>query len=429
MHVEDYRFVTETDTDADGRFAFSGLPRSGYLVIVTAPGKGTLTTKVETPATDLVLELTDAARLEVLATNGEGEAAAGVVVHVEQPDGWRFWNAETDDNGLAVFADLPAQRVSVVALPTIRPGPLHRYDIPAAEVALTAGQQRRLRIQVVDRVSVRLAVTDRQGQRHEGVVLGFRSRGRGPVGAIAGAGEWKRLEALRVTTDATGEATADLFPGEYSVMLAKGATPVRLVRCTIDADAANRLELVVPRESTVLRGRVRDHVTGTPVRGLMVSVREKGDTWAVADVRTDAEGRFELIGLPSGPLSVNCLSTGIRGPKLYTGAQVDFSDRNRIELDLYVVPPDTKKNCRVAVTVRDADGAALADAYVMVSAKLGDGTVIAGRARTDEQGLVVVRTIEADGYRLFVRAKGTEPVIRFVPRTGDLTEATIELGE
>jgi hypothetical protein len=160
----------------------------------------------------------------------------------------------------------------------------------------------------------------------------------------------------------------------------------------------------------------------------MVSVREKGDTWAVADVRTDAEGRFELIGLPSGPLSVSCRSMGIRGPKLYTGAEVDFSDRSRIELDLYVVPPDTKKNCRVAVTVRDADGAALADAYVMVSAKLGDGTVIAGRARTDDQGLVVVRAIEADAYRLFVRPRGAAPVVRFVPRTGDLTEATIRLG-
>ena len=232
-------------------------------------------------------------------------------------------------------------------------------------------------------------------------------------------------------TNEAGEATVLLYPGRYAVMLAKGTVPVRLAYLSVAEDGANRLEILVPRKPSMLRGRVREHGTDKPLSGFLIRVSKKGGTWAVANVRTDAEGRFELVGLPLTRLTLSYMPPDWRTGKYgYVRCNVDFSRQREAQLDLYLPRqgPGVRRPCEIAVTVLCAeDGAPLGGASVYVSAKLGDGLAVMGRGRADERGRFVVRVVEAEQYRIWARAKGHHLAERSVARDAPLMEATVAL--
>ena len=430
MGVKDYHFVTEADTREGGRFLFSGLPVSKYLLVVTAPGMGKVTRTVKAPVQDLVIHLGRAATLEVSARSRAGAPVAETAIHVELPDGTRFWTAKTDAGGRAVFEDLPAGTLLVAAVIEGGGRQLHNRRVPMREVSLATGRRTRMSVEVPERIPVTLTVKDELGSLRQGVVLGFQTRFGGLVRAI-GLKEWQRLRSLRVTTDAAGRARVELYAGEYDVMLVEGK-PVSIGRLTVTKTASRGTEFVVPRELTVLRGRLREWGTNRPLRNVPLHVSKQGDSWSLSNARTDNDGRFEIKGLPRALIRISVNQSDLlREAYAPVGCRVDLAEKSEVALDLYA-PRIRRKGAapwphEVTVLVSGAAEAPLVGAHVGVWTKLGDGWALMGNAKTDESGSAVLKVVEASRYRVSAWAKGHASALRVVDRDGERIEVTLTL--
>lgn len=421
FQVVDYECITDADTAPGGRFLFSGLPRSDYLLIVSAPGCGTVTRRVAPVMDDIEIDLAPAAVLEVLAVDRRGAAVAGTAIHVELPDGMRYWIADTDERGYAVFGDLPAQELHVAAVVEGWNRPIHDKGLAVTATTPAAGTRTRLTVTVPEPLSAVLSVRDAAGKPRGGVTLGFEHRFRGVV-AAAGKSESDRLRALRVTTDAEGRAAANLYQGEYSVMCLEGPTPVRVGTLTVGEGNENRTECVVARTVTVVRGRVREHGSSDPVRNAVLRI---GDD---ATARTDAEGRFEVRGLPSRSHSLYLLT--LRDEYASGHCEIDLSRRSQIDVDFVAVPKALVSGdlpAEVAVSVRSSAAGPLGGARVSVLARLGDCWIRTGGGGTDTEGRIVVRALEAASYRIWASAEGHETADVTIDSRGARTDVAVDL--
>lgn len=354
--------VAVAASDVHGRFGFTGLAPGRYELVAEAPGFSRRTMRfVTVPAPGgLEVGLWPAATLEGFVLGADGQPAPDAEVRVlGGPTDFRT----TTGAGGGFSLEVSSGTYWVVA----RKG----GQVGRAPGFIVVGPGETARD-----VTVRLGAT--------GYLSGTVTRGAdtSPVegawlmASPAGAGG----ELGRARTDASGQYTLELPPGDYDVrVLAPGHTDSAGEGLVVQADrytvADFRLEGTTSVEGTVADPR------GRPLAG--VSVRAgllRGASGEELYTRTDAAGAFLLEGLPVGTVRVRAKQDtsavwSSRTTQLATGArgQVDFT---------------LSETGLVRGRVTQASGAPLPEpAVVRAMAKEGTGGLVdMALAETDAQG-------------------------------------------
>ena len=377
------------ETEADGAFVFTGLSPRDYQ-LEAAAGElyaGPARLRLTDDAEPVTLRMRRGGSVEVTVTEREGGAAVqGAVVELRST---LVWSATTDASGVARLRGVGAVWAPLAA----------RADgfAPAAMMISTAGAA-----DVTERVAIRLSrgpalagrVVDETGApvagarvvpapaseplpvvdpRRDGVVT--RADGRFTIPAVA-PGTWRLTATHRdhapTTTDpiaVAGERVRD----DVEIVLARGA---------------------------VVRGVVKER-SGQPVAAADVSVVAQGFVaWrARRQVFTDADGRFELRGLPRR--AVDVVAQHARGSSPI--ASVDLAARREHEVELVLDHGGT-----IAGVVVDEAGTPVGDAPVVVEPEWSGGTedLVAWTVRgvqhavTDQGGSFAFSGLPDGAYRL-----------------------------
>ncbi len=426
----------------DGRFIVRGLPEGEYRLTARASGFAPGFWKITAPEEGVLLRLERAARLDVLLRGPDGapRPSAWVCVGVEGRD--LAWNERTGPDGVARFEGLPAGKAH--AIPT-RGGAPFRFGSSAdfATVALASGQQARIEIREPSRVPTTFRVRDEDGRPCASLDLTLKVR---EGWSIFAEGEFQRVQALALTTDANGEARADLYLGAYEATLSRGATRRSSVVRPDPAGAPTDLLWVT--SGATLFGRVTEQGTGAPVadRPVFAWLDDPGAREKVGQAMTDADGRYEMTGLPDRPLSVSFALRSV-GPEGRSDASSPFPSA-RLELTLgakerrqrdVVTPRLTGPGAEepavdVAVlTVEEGTRAPLADARIFVEVLRGGIWFSAGDGKTGPDGRAVVRVLAGERVRVHAYRSAAggvrthEPRVLELPRAGDRLDAEVAL--
>jgi protocatechuate 3,4-dioxygenase beta subunit len=157
----------------------------------------------------------------------------------------------------------------------------------------------------------------------------LRPDGTGAPGAtvvIAGSGLWP---ARRATTADDGRfRLGDVPPGIYEVRAFAGSL-VAEPRRGLQVEAGQPVFLTFAlTPGTTLRGIVRDTSSGDPVEGAQLTVTTEGVDVAPRVTTTQADGRFTVAGLPTGPVRVSAVADG------YVPVALDWAGGESLEVQL-----------------------------------------------------------------------------------------------
>ncbi|HET6163002.1 MAG TPA: carboxypeptidase-like regulatory domain-containing protein, partial [Planctomycetota bacterium] len=212
------------DVGADGHYSFGGLPPGSYCVDVAAPGRTPRRSVVTVPANDVDFDLAASARLEVLAVDGSGTPCADVKVHVQTKRDACAWSLRTSSDGVAVFPNLPDAEFQLVAareLQDVCDGGVLPFErtafFPKDDLALVAGETRRVQLALVESVPVTLHVHDINDRSIEGANIAISlQRARVPFALFRGDDDVRNLAGRVFETDIDGEVHLELLPSAWN---------------------------------------------------------------------------------------------------------------------------------------------------------------------------------------------------------------------
>ncbi|RME76543.1 MAG: carboxypeptidase regulatory-like domain-containing protein [Planctomycetota bacterium] len=371
----------EVRTGVDGGFALDNLAAGRYTVHAYA--RGFLPARVPGPVdlspggarTDLVLRLRAALAIEGTVRTRDGKPVRGARVWVRRGGAFPTIAVRTDAAGrYRLLGGAPGRNRVYVRHPAYLPPRPRVVSLRAGEGAtgidfvLRAGGA--IRLGVHDEAGRPLAIPlwlyDRRGR----LVARGRSRD--------GRARWTGLRS-----------------GRYTVFGADEHGRAGRVRIAVRAGRTARAQLVLETGGQV-SGRVTDP-EGAGVSGVRVRAERLGGRWA-REVRTGADGRFEIAGLVEGRYRVRVVPRGAHAPPA--------------PLTLPVAPGQVwsgvafrlRAGAVVRGEVRAADGGPAGGAIVMAYAP-GGSALRSARARAD--GSFVLEGLPRERLHLFARL-GTE---------------------
>ena len=210
------------DVGADGHFSFGGLPPGSYCVDVGAPGRTPRRRVVTVPAKDVDFDLAASAQLEVLVVDGAGVPYVDVKVHVQTKRDARAWSLRTNTDGVAVFASLPDAELSLVAARELRDsfsGGVHPFErnafFPKDDLALVAGETRRVQPVLVEAVPVTLHVHDINERSIEGANIAISLQSPHVPGDLL-RDDVRSLAGRVFETDVDGDLHLELVPSVWN---------------------------------------------------------------------------------------------------------------------------------------------------------------------------------------------------------------------
>lgn len=401
----------------DGRFVIRGLPADRYRLRAEKHGRPPVTLDVVAPALDLLLEFSATGMLDVQVTAADGSLQAGVDVAVEPVDGRAILSTRTGDDGVARFDALPVGPVDVapgMAPPTLGVVKGHPSSV---RVVIEEGISSRASLVVPSRERQAIRVVDERGARVEGLTL--RIRGSGVGGP---ASEWDRVARLAPVTDMDGRCVVDLYPGSYDgvLTLPSGARVEQPIE--VAARARSEVVLRVTLGGAILRGRVLEEGTGSPIGDRPVFVSEPGGSsgW-IGSAVTDAEGRYEILGLPAGPVTVH-LALGSTGERGWYDPESPWPSA-RAEIDLATPPTEfiaripringpgaIERSVSLVLRARAATGGAAIEAASGHAEVLRNGLwITAGSVQTGSAGVGDAQVVPGSDYRVYVTGPRPSP--------------------
>jgi len=186
----------------------------------------------------------------------------------------------------------------------------------------------------------------------------------------------------------------------------------------------------------VLRGRVLDSATGQPIKGATVTLYSQGGREPLSTA-TDAEGRWEIDGLPAGEYHPSAGKAGYVDGGIHLGRSIGLTESNpERTVDLKLV-----RGAVLSGRITDADGEPLAGIHVMALREMPTGPgrrgwgSTSGGSSTDDRGQFRVFGLAAGEYVLAAQrqdrshtqagSKGSRlaDVTTYYPGTATLAEA------
>ncbi len=373
-------------TAADGTYTIKGAPMTA-LRVCSEPASGTsespryldtcASTSVDpapgstTAMADIQLASRPGAELSGTVESPSGVGIPGVSVYVSKRNGLAGATQQTAGDGSYDIRGLPAGKYHVCydsefAMDDSATGYLSKCR--AADITVTAGQHRHADARLAPASAVTGTVTDAAGRPLAGVQVSIQHRHSPFGGAFGGA-----------TTDARGQYTVKGLPaGSYRACFdpefaapvgispggapgcrpARFATRIGLVRTGIDA----RLGVGGAMSGTVTNS------DGTPVRYAEIDVESlTHPLTGFGFAQTNKHGRYTLRGLSAGNYRVCFSLINLAGP------QREFCRHTKVTVRLgrftRHIDEMLAAMARIAVSVRDAGGHAIAGADVAVLAR------------------------------------------------------------
>ncbi len=338
--------VAEVRTDAEGRRM---LPlRPGHYVVVTdgsalALGVDARLVSLRAGVTrelELALrpELTLAGRVVDARTGAPVPLATVRVAQPPRPDD-EAPSSQTDPSGAFRVGGL-TQGAAALQVEAAGYAPLRaQYDEVAQQGALTLALEAAIPVDGV--------VVDAQGNPAPGAQVSLYASGALPQSTVTGQGGGFAFEV--------GQGTYRLV-ARLGDQMAEPQEPLSL----LVGQQARGLVLRL-RPGATVRGWVVQRRGGAPVAGAEVSARLAGHEGALAAAVTDAEGRFTLSGLPSGPATLHARADG-HAPRVQS---VALTTEQEEELTLELASLG-----KVSVLAHDAANAPLAEVEVQLSGAL-----------------------------------------------------------
>jgi protocatechuate 3,4-dioxygenase beta subunit len=324
----------------DGAFQVKGVEPGEFSLVVRKPGYSTervdpVKVTDASPA-PLVVALGPGASISGLVKRKSGDGAEGFYVRVG------LAGRGLPGPGGAASTDLPTGPDGTFLIDGLKPR--QTYDL-AVFGGAGLGPQKRGIVAPADGVEIVVAGTGRiagtaidvrSGQPLKDFTVSFepdRGGGGGP-GAFRGGG-WPGAagsgigEKRPFHTEDGVFALEDVPAGTWTVVVsAKGYQPARVSALAVEEGATKDGVEVKVTAGTVLKGHVTDAKTGRPVANASVTHESAGGgpggrgplpaaLDGSDDVTTDADGHFEIEGLPAGRVKV-------------TARQPDYSDGSEI---------------------------------------------------------------------------------------------------
>lgn len=314
-------------SDRRGVFYLRSAPLEGFTI--TADAVGFAQNQVEVSAgepgdkTPVTITLTEAEPVQGVVRNPMGKAQPRAMVScVGQEEG---------DPGLSVQTDMYGE----FSLPPRAAG----CEVKATHALFGASETRRASkgkgndLQLREQAAIAGTVVDENGDPMAGARVSVESYF--PVD-----GEPRKLVRGRGKTDVEGGFRIDRLPPGRFVLVAsvKGRPPAMSDEITVeDGESIDGVRI----ESTlggVLFGTVTD-TSGQPVDGVRVSVDALTMTApnTMQPATTDADGRFELVGVPKGPFSIRTTKQGFTS-RVLSGITTD--GRGEAVLDIEIEEGD-----------------------------------------------------------------------------------------
>jgi hypothetical protein len=284
---------TETSLDADGLFAFEGLPQSRYAVTVSATDY--------LPVTSAAVDVPPGERFEfpeplVLRRAVTLELAFSPTV---TPDGdvWQFRIARKDNSDRRVRGNYTGEADvgGYWRQEGLAPGQYH-LSLLGKVAPQWFSQEIELQSSALVEVEIPLVAVE-----------GHVSLGGEPLAADL---SFRSTEAKRrgvsLRSDEIGFFEG-LLPAEGKWKVGVSVPAERLDwdygEVEVYASGGRAVFINIELPGTVLEGEVTDF-SGQPVEGATVRVQRRGLERGSRSFRTDAEGRFRIRGLPAGSISI-----------------------------------------------------------------------------------------------------------------------------
>lgn len=396
-------------SDAEGRFALGGLRAGLYNLSVATShdevGEWILDSPVvfQTAAghttPDVKVELAKGGLVEVqLTSETDGKPIAGADVGLYSQTEGKHFRGRSDDKGIARF------RLKAGTYTVNNAGKRDEFTSTALGQKAEVAEGETTSVTVVLKPAPQIAGTavDGEGKPVAGADIRLMPYGGG---------------ALK--TDAEGKFT--LRSGGHFPMGSSDMQSVLVVRLPdrdlaaqvdVDVDALDKPIEIKLRPATTFAGRVVDP-GGKPLAGVPIIVLMRVANWGTSldygsPPKTDAEGRYEVRGIPAGgryTISANTWG-GSQGLATHGSAEAegDFDDvpGGRVEVaDMTLHPAD----CSLEGLVVDADDEPVSGAHVSVSNVRGSVGQPSDNTSTDADGKFRIAHLCKGKATLFASAR------------------------
>lgn len=261
---------------------------------------------------------------------------------------------------------------------------------------------------------VKGSVVDAQGRTLPSVLIRIESTLPGVLSALIPGGRY--------------EASAESGPeGSFSIRLpAEGAFRLSASK---ENYATFFVNLVLPGDDltitlatgAALAGEVLDRETSRPVADALVCAQH---SFQVIEARTDEAGRFRLVDLPEGLMSIQCFHDGYDLER-HDGIRLSKDSDNFVSVELR--PAGDIEGSVMALATREPLAGASVSYAMRTWGADGRRDLVSREARTDEKGRFLFESVSRRGYRLEANAEGYTTGI---PEPLDLArgeERTIEI--
>jgi hypothetical protein len=288
-------------TTPDGAFGLQSMTLAAFDITVRAPGyleeQVTVPEGIEGEERDVAVVLTAAPAVTGVVLGPEGEPMSRAnVVCTDRPDDEEL-AAVTDEAGRF---ELPTRAAGCVAFAT-------HFDFePSAKRELAAGDGNRLELGAPG--SIAGTVVDESGRPLAHFVVAIESfePAHGPTRGRRGFS--------RVFDDPSGRFELESLQSGTYVLTASAPQhpPVRSDAIELGSGEAARGVRIVLHRGALLEGRITDAQTRGPVAGAKVVLDSvtmgRGD--AIGPATADADGHYQLDGVPQGPFSIRVTAEG-----------------------------------------------------------------------------------------------------------------------
>jgi hypothetical protein len=373
---------TEIVAEADGSFAFERLASRTYAVTAIAGALigGPVIVQLASASEPVVVRLAPGAALAVHVVDDRGKPVAPAIVALVDTTARTI---ATDDAGVAVIRPLRAGPVAILVSAA-------GYATTEAIAAASPGGTE-ITIALHEGYPVSGRVIDERGEPIAGAEI---SVARASAGAGAGG--------ARVETSATGGFTvAALAAGTHTLQARDDEhAPAASPPITVADRAITGVEITMTAGAVVAGVVVATDRSPVPSGTVRLVGRGSGTT-VVRETSTDAQGRFEVRGLPRATMHAQAES----GRATASARELDLA-AHPILRDVELVLDATGAISGVVV---DPDGTPMSEVQITaypttedVSASGRAAPVASSSITTDGTGGFALRGLRTGAYRLFV---------------------------